>query len=89
MNNKMYNIFMKRVIINKYIVADPQICHGKPTFKSTRVMVWQILEMLKDGQTEKDIFEAFPRLNIHHIKAALEYAASLTKEGYAIINTQP
>lgn len=80
---------MKKIIINKYIVADSEICHGKPTFKGTRIMVWQILEMLKDGQTEKDIFEAFPHITSQHIKAALEYAASLTKEGYSIINTQP
>lgn len=80
---------MRKVVINNYIVADPQICHGKPTFKGTRIMVWQILEMLKHENGDREIFEAFPHLNKNHIKAALEYAASLTKEGYAIINTQP
>lgn len=80
---------MKRVVINEYIVADPQICHGKPTFKGTRVMVWQVLEMLSAGEKEKDILGAFPSLNPKHIKAALDYASSLTKEGYAIINTHP
>lgn len=79
---------MRKVIINDYVVADPQICHGKPTFSGTRIMVWQILEMLKEGQTEEDILEAFPLLTKKHIKAALAYAASLTKEGYVIINTQ-
>ena len=52
-------------------------------------MVWQILDMLKTGMSEKQIFEDFPHLNKNHIKAALDYASSLTKEGYAIINTQP
>jgi len=80
---------MKRVEINKYIIADPEICHGKPTFKGTRIMVWQILEMLKDGETTKDIIAAFPSLKSQQIKAALDYASSLTKEGYAIINTHP
>lgn len=80
---------MKRVEINKYIVADPQIAHGKPTFVGTRVMVWQVLEMLAAGETQKHIVEAFPSLSEEHIKAALEYASSLTKEGYAIINTRP
>lgn len=87
--NGIIRVVMKRVVINKYIVADPQICHGKPTFKGTRVMVWQILEMLAAGQTTKEILEDFPRLNPQHIKAALEYASSLTKEGYVVINTQP
>lgn len=66
---------MKRIILNKYIVADPEICHGKPTFKGTRVMVWQILEMLSAGETRKEILENFPSLNHKHIQAALEFAA--------------
>ena len=80
---------MKKVIVNKYIVADPEICHGKPTFKGTRIMVWQILEMLAEGQHNKEIIKEFPSLNTKYIQAALDYASSLTKEGYVIINTQP
>ena len=80
---------MSKVVINKYIVANPQICHGKPTFKDTRIMVWQVLEMLSGGEDEKAIFRAFPSLNPKHIKAALQYASFLTRESYAIINTQP
>jgi len=52
---------MKRVVINPYIVADPEICHGKPTFAGTRIMVWQILEMLAAGETAKTIREDSPR----------------------------
>ena len=80
---------MKRVVINDYIVADPNICHGKPTFKGSRVMVWQILEMLAAGETVQEIVEAFPSLTPKHVHAALDYASSLTKDSYAIINTQP
>lgn len=78
---------MKTVTINPYIVADAQICHGKPTFKGTRIMVWQVLEMLSAGQNRKEIITAFPTLTGKHIKAALEYASSLTKEGYVSIDT--
>lgn len=80
---------MAKVLINKYIVADPEICHGKPTFKGTRIMVWQILEMLSAGETEKSITEAFPSLNKKHIKAALDYASSITKSANVIINNEP
>lgn len=80
---------MQKVVINKYIVADPNICHGKPTFKGTRIMVWQILEMLKAGMSRKEIISDFPDINDTHIKAALDYASSLTKEGYVFINTHP
>lgn len=80
---------MQKVIINKHIVADPKICHGKPTFKGTRIMVWQILEMLSSGDVERDILEAFPSLNKNHIKAALRYASSITHDGHVLINTHP
>jgi len=64
-----------RTEINEFIVADSEICHGKPTFKGTRVMIWQIFEMLEGGESFKDILEAFPSLTEEHIKAALHYAA--------------
>ncbi len=79
---------MKKIFVNKYIVADPTICHGKPTFAGTRIMVWQVLEMLAAGEAEENILKAFPRLEKQHVKAALGYASSITRESYVIINTQ-
>ncbi|MBE0544672.1 MAG: DUF433 domain-containing protein [Verrucomicrobia bacterium] len=40
-----------RVELGRYIVADPEVCHGKPTFKGTRIMVWQVLEDVADGRS--------------------------------------
>ncbi len=35
---------MDKKLIGRYIVTDPDICHGKPTFRGTRIFVWvQIL----------------------------------------------
>ena len=44
-------------LLGRYIVADPSICHGKPTFRGTRIMVWQVLEMLADGMAWETIIE--------------------------------
>jgi uncharacterized protein (DUF433 family) len=41
----------KRIELGKYVVADPEICHGKPTFKGTRIMVWQVLDDVADGRS--------------------------------------
>ncbi|HJH27320.1 MAG TPA: antitoxin [Methanophagales archaeon] len=68
-----------RVKISKHIVIDSEICHGKPTFKGTRIMVWQVLEMLESEASIKEILKAFPSLSEEHIKAALHYAANLTR----------
>jgi uncharacterized protein (DUF433 family) len=35
--------------LGRHIIADPAICHGKPTFRGTRIMVWQALEMVSEG----------------------------------------
>ena len=70
---------MSKISINKYIVADSGICHGKPTFKGSRVMVWQVLEMLEAGVNEGAIIKAFPSLTKRHIRAALSYAADLVR----------
>ena len=45
----------KRIELGQYIVADPEICHGKPTFKGTRIMVWLVLEQLDEGLTWEEI----------------------------------
>lgn len=65
----------KAVEINRHIVADPEVCHGKLTFKGTRVMVWQVLEMLEGGETFEEILKNYPSLTREHIKAALHLAA--------------
>gem|GEM_PF-468958 len=47
----------KRILLGRHIVADPRICHGKPTFRGTRIMVWQVLEMLAEGLVWESIIE--------------------------------
>ena len=46
--------------LGNYIVADPKICHGKPTYKGTRIMVWQVLAMLERGESWDYIRQAWP-----------------------------
>jgi len=43
--------------IGRYIVADPEICHGKPTFRGTRIMVSQVLEQVASGMVWESIIE--------------------------------
>lgn len=62
-------------LIDRYISVNPDICHGKPCFKGTRIMVYLILDMLESGATIEDIRDAYPDLTPEHVKAALHYAA--------------
>lgn len=41
---------MKRAyLIGRHIVTDPKICHGKPVFRGTRVLVADVLEQVASG----------------------------------------
>ena len=60
---------MSAKTIGRYIVIDPEVCHGKPTFQGTRIMVSQVLEMVASGIAWKAIIE--------------QYHGSITKEAIA------
>ena len=44
-------------LIGRYIVSDPRICHGKPTFRGTRVLVADVLEQVSNGMAWETIIE--------------------------------
>jgi uncharacterized protein (DUF433 family) len=48
---------LKSRLIGRYIVSDPKICHGKPTFRGTRVLVSDVLEQVASGMAWETIIE--------------------------------
>lgn len=62
-----------------YISIDPQICHGQPCFRGTRILVYLILEALEAGETPEQILASYPTLTREHIQAALHLAAEIIK----------
>jgi uncharacterized protein (DUF433 family) len=48
---------MNQQLLGRYIVTDPQICHGQPTFRGTRIMVRQVLEQVASGMAWEAIVE--------------------------------
>lgn len=62
------------------IIADPMICHGKACIRGTRIMVSVILDNLAEGVSETEIIKSYPSLKPEDIKAAIAYAAELTRE---------
>lgn len=62
------------------ISINPKICHGKPCIKGTRILVSIILDYLSVGESEDEIRRQYPILQKENIRAAIAYAAWLTKE---------
>ncbi len=61
------------------VVINPLICHGKPVIAGTRVMVWQILELLESGESKELVYRAYPSLLEGSVEAALHFAAESAK----------
>lgn len=60
---------MSQKLYGRYIVSDPDICHGKPTFRGTRILVADVLEQVGEGLAWETIIE--------------EWRGSITKEAIA------
>lgn len=57
------------------IEINPDVMMGKPVIRGTRIPVELILRKLSEGATETDLLDAYPRLTLEDIQAALRYAA--------------
>jgi uncharacterized protein (DUF433 family) len=59
------------------IESDPQVLHGKPCFKGTRIPVALVLGYLAARKTPAEIIVQFPDLVDADIDAALDYAREM------------
>jgi uncharacterized protein (DUF433 family) len=46
---------MKSKPIGRHICADPKICHGRLTFRGTRILVSDVLDLVASGMAWDDI----------------------------------
>lgn len=58
------------------ISIDPEIVHGRPAIRGTRMRVTDVLSLLAAGADEAEILEDYPYLTSEDIKACLTYAAA-------------
>lgn len=62
------------------ILSKPDVCHGKPCIRGTRVMVSVVLDNLAEGLSPEAVVEEYPPLTLQDVQAALAYAAVLARE---------
>ena len=74
----------KRIALGQYIVVDPLICHGKPTFKGTRVFVSDVLADVERGLSWDFIVQRWGNGKIG--KAAIAEAVHLART--ALLNEE-
>ncbi len=61
------------------IAVEPEICHGKPTIRGSRMMVKTVLEYLAAGDTADDIIAYHSWLTPEDVTACIRLAGSELK----------
>jgi uncharacterized protein (DUF433 family) len=80
---------MNRKELLQRISVDPRVCFGKPCIRGTRIWVSLIVDNLAEGIPEGEILAAYPQLNREDIRAALAFAAEMTRERIIPVPVNP
>jgi len=73
----------------KRISIDPRVCFGRPVIRGTRIWVSLIVDNLAEGILEAELLAAYPQLRPEDIRAALAFAAEMTRERIIPIPVEP
>lgn len=71
---------MERVNWQGRIVISPDLHHGDPCIKGTRIPIAIIVGSVADGLAFAEILAEYPQLTYQDIQAALSYAADVVSQ---------
>src|SRR5262249_26529879 len=66
--------------VGQHLIVHPAVCHGKLTFKGTRVPVQTILNWLAKGKTLDSILSDWPYLSREAVAEAIQLATVALEE---------
>ena len=69
---------MARFQAHERIERDPAVMVGKPVIKGTRITVEHILRDISNGISPEEIADAYLRLTVDDVRAALSYPGEVT-----------
>ncbi len=71
---------MSPTALLKRISINPRVCGGKACIRGTRIFVEIVLDSLAAGMTPEQIIDHYPQLTVEDVRAAVAYAAELSRE---------
>jgi uncharacterized protein (DUF433 family) len=71
-----------------HIASRPGVQGGEPCIRGTRIPVWVLAAMHKQGDTAEEILEAYPNLSAAQVYAAMSYYYEHRAEVDAVIAAQ-
>jgi uncharacterized protein (DUF433 family) len=63
------------------VESDPELMHGTPVYRGTRIPVHAVADMLSQGATVEDILEGYPALTRQKVKLAPFYVKAFPRKG--------
>ena len=69
------------------VSISPDVCHGKPVIRGTRILVANILGSLGAGESVDEVLEDYPSLTREDVLAALQFAGELSN--FEVVTTDP
>jgi len=67
--------------MNDRIIIDPEIQHGKPIIRGTRVPITRIIGSLAGGMTKEEVMREY-EISEEDVRAALSYATEIIDTEY-------
>lgn len=77
---------MKENLMSRITVKD-ELCNGRPTIRGYRLTVQTVMEYLLAGNSEEEIIEQYPFLELDDINACKEFALLLLDNKFTINGT--
>jgi uncharacterized protein (DUF433 family) len=71
---------MSRTNWQNFVTIDPEIHHGEPCIKGTRVPVALLVGSIADGMTIEEVVIEYPQITREAVQAALAYAADVIRQ---------
>ena len=68
------------------ISVDPQVCHGRPCIKGTRIWVSLILDFLAEDDSVEELLREYPQLSRPDVMACIAYGAEAARERFLAID---
>ncbi|MFH1907862.1 MAG: DUF433 domain-containing protein [Chloroflexota bacterium] len=71
---------MSRIHWQNFVTIDPDIHHGEPCIKGTRVPIAMLVGSIADGMSIEEVTKEYPQVTTEAVRAALAYAADVVRQ---------
>jgi uncharacterized protein (DUF433 family) len=58
----------------------PDVCGGEACIRNSRIMVWLLVSLMRQGMTDDDLLANYPTLALEHLDAARAYCRQHPEE---------